>query len=228
MELVGPGVENIVLFLPLFRLAFPAGGNFPGSPAVPGGVVDFHPWLDIVHVHVKTDALSLVFHREALHFHTSGHQLVPLEQGRHPVEHVVLRLLDVIRRHVFKGEHSLHIQVSGAGDQIVLVGVFPCQLEADEMTPVVQIAAVHKVVFRGLPSRGVHLADAFPVLGGHQVLPDAGGGGAASAQGIQGTVFLEGLGRQLLRGKIRLVAVELHIGKSLVGGNFLQGDRCRR
>ena len=193
-------------------------------PAFAGGVVNLHPRLDVVHIHVEGNPVPFVLHGEGLHLHAAGHQVVPLKKGRHPVEHVVACFLDIVRHQVLKGEHPLHVQVAGAGDEVFLVGVLPGQLEADKVAAVVQGASIHKAVLRLDPAGGVHTADALPGLGGHQILTDAGVGRAAAAQGIQGAVRLKGFPGKILQRELRLVAVQLHIGLPRVGGKLLQGN----
>ena len=87
---------------------------------------------------------------------------------------MVAGLLDVIRHHVFKGEHPLHVEIAGAGDEVLLIGILTAELIADEMAAVVQVLAIHDVIFHRLPAAGLDLADAVPFLRGHQVLSDAG------------------------------------------------------
>ena len=95
---------------------------------------------------------------------------------------MVSGLLDVIRHHVFKGEHPLHVEIAGAGDEVLLIGILTAELIADEMAAVVQVLAVHDVIFHRLPAAGLDLADAVPFLHGHQVQTDVGIGGAAPAK----------------------------------------------
>ena len=177
---------------------------------------------------MEAHALAAVLHREGLQLHPTGHQLRAGEHRGHPVEHVVPRLLHVVGHQIFKGEHPLHIQVPGAGNQVLLVGVLPGELEPDEVAAVVEVAPVHQlgVVLGGLPAGGFYAADGLPVLGGHGVQPHAGIGRAAPAQGIQGAVLLKALGGlvQLLLGEARLVVAEYHIGLAGEGRQVLQGE----
>ena len=72
-------------------LSVRGGGLAPLGPALPRGVVDGDTGLDVIDVHVEADALPVVLHAEGLHQHAAGHQIVPLKDGGHPVEHVVDR-----------------------------------------------------------------------------------------------------------------------------------------
>ena len=128
MELPGVGVDHIP-GLCLFDFAALQG-------AVSGGVVDDHPRLDVVAEHIKADALALVLHGFGLHENPLGHQIIPFKNGGDPVEHMVTGLLHVVGHHVFKGEHPRDVQVPGAGNQVLLVGVFRRQLIADEVAAV--------------------------------------------------------------------------------------------
>ena len=183
MELPGVGV-NYVLGLRLFYRAALQG-------AVSGGVVDGHPGLNIVAEHVKAHALALVLHGFGLHKYPLGHQIFPFKDGGNPVEHMVAGLLHVVGHHVFKGEHPRNVQVPGASNQVLLVGVFRRQLIADEVAAVVQVLAVYAVILHRLPAGGLYLANLRPLLRGHGVQPHAGHGGAAPPQLVQLAVFLK-------------------------------------
>ena len=194
-------------------------GLIPLGPALPGGVVDGDAGLDVVDVHVEAHALPVVLHAEGLHQHAAGHQIVPLKDGGHPVEHVVVRLLHVVGHQVLKRQHAVHVHVPGAGDQVALVGVLAGELEADQVAAVIEVLAV---VLHIDPAGGGHRADALPVLGGHQLRPHAGPGRAAAAQPVQLAVGLKGLGGVLVLGEKGLVAVDGHIGLADIGGNLVQ------
>ena len=157
-------------------------------------------------------ALPPVLHRESLHLHPPGHQLIPLEHWGDPVENMILRLLHIVGHQVFKGEHPLHIEVAGAGDQVLLVGVLPSELKAQQVAAVIQVLPVHIVVLGGFPARGLHLSDRAPLLGGHGLQTHTGIGRSAPAQAVQGTVLLKGLRRPLLFRKIWPVVLQHHIG----------------
>ena len=107
---------------------------------------------------------------------------------------MVIRFLHVVRDHILEGKHAVYVKVTGSGDQILLVGVFSCQLKGDEMAPVVQILSVDEIVFDAVPSRGLDRADALPVCRGHQVLADVRVGGAAASEAVEIAVALEGYG----------------------------------
>ena len=87
---------------------------------------------------------------------------------------MVAGFLDVVRHQVLERQHPLHIQVAGAGDQVLLVGIFPGQLITNKMTAVVEVLAVHKVVLDSLPAGGFYLADAAPLLSGHEICAHIG------------------------------------------------------
>ena len=128
-------------------------------------------------------------------------------------------LLDIVRYHVFKGKHTLHIHIPGAGDEIFFIGVLAGQLVPDQVTAVIEILAVVLLVD---PPGGGDAADALPVLRGHQVRADIGKSRAAAAQQVQRAVGLERVGAHILLGEVGLVVVENHIGAVAVGGKILQ------
>ena len=86
--------------------------------AVAGSVVDFNSRLVVVAIHMEAHAVAPVLHGPGLHLHPLGHQIVAAENGGHPVQHMVAGLLYVIGHQVLKGQHTLGVQVAGAGDQI--------------------------------------------------------------------------------------------------------------
>ena len=198
--------------------------SIPLQGAGTGSVVDGDAGLVIIDIDVEADALALVLHRLGLHLHAPGHQLSALKDGSDPVEDVVAGLLDVIRHHVFKGEHPLHVEIAGAGDEVLLIGILTAELIADEMAAVVQVLAIHDVIFHRLPAAGLDLADAVPFLRGHQVQTDVGIGGAAPAKQIQAAVSLERVGGEVLLGKAGLVVLEHHIGLAGEGRDVLQRE----
>ena len=218
MEFLGAGVEHVgegggIRFL--------RGGVRLRQMALAGGVVDGDTGLDIVGVNGKAHALAAVLQRQGLHPNAPGHQLRALKVRCHPVEHVVAGLPDVRGHLVFKGQHPLYIQIPGAGDEVLLIGVFPRQLVADEVAAVVEVLAVHAVIFGQLPAAGLYLADGAPVLRGHQVPAHAGVGGAAAAQGVQGAVRFKRGPIQLAGVKVRLAAAHLRPGTAGIGGEGL-------
>ena len=85
---------------------------------------------------------------------------------------MVAGFLHKIRHHVFKGQHPLDVEVARAGDEILLVGILPGELVADEMTAVVQVFSVPEVVLDRYPAGRLDRSDAAPVGIGHQVAPD--------------------------------------------------------
>lgn len=126
---------------------------------------------------------------------------------------MVSRRLYIVCHLVLKGQHPLGVHVAGAGDEILLVGVFACQLKADEMTAVVEILAVYAVILRRVPACGLDLADGLPLLRGHQFNADVGIGHPAPAQGVQVRIRLKGVRAGQVTGvELRHIAVELRPG----------------
>ena len=199
MEFPRAGVEHIVHFR--------AGrGRGFRKAALARGVVDRDAGLDVVGV--DAEAHLVVLHGLPFHQNAACDQLAALKHRRDAVEHVVAGLLDVVGDHVFKGQHTLHVQVARAGDEVALVGIFARELVADEVAAVVEIFTVHTVVFRRLPAGGLDLTDGPALFRGHQVLPDAGVGHAAAPQLVQIAVALEGNGGVVRFGEVGVVPVD--------------------
>ena len=137
---------------------------------------------------------------------------------------MLVRLLYIVGHQVFKGEHPLDVQIPGAGDEVLGVGVLPRQLKADKVAAVVQRLAVHKVIFHALPARGLYRADLPPGLGGHQLPADVGVSRAAAAQAVQLAVCFKRLCGQLVLGKKWLVVVDGDVSLAGIGGDVVQGD----
>ena len=220
MELHGAGVEHIGALL-LRRAAGGLSGNgglghlLTAGGAGSGGVVDGNAGLHVVGVHAEGDPFPAVLHAVGLHQYAGGHQVVPLKDGGHPVEHMVVGLLHIVGHQVLKGQHPVHVHVPGAGDEVLLVGVLAGELEADQVAAVVQILPV---ILHIDPAAGLHRTDALPVLGGHEIGPHAGVGHPAPAQRVQVAVGLKGVGGVVVLCKVRNIVIDRHIGIAAVIG----------
>ena len=157
---------------------------------------------------MKADAPALIFHGICLHLHASGHQFCACKGGGHPVEHMIPGGGHIVCHLILKGQHPLHVHVPGASDEIFFVGVFAGKLKADEVAAVIEAPAVHKIILVLHPAGGLHLADALPLLCGHQVHADAGLRDTAAAQTVQLAVILIGIGGVFLLRKGRLIPVD--------------------
>ena len=80
---------------------------------------------------------------------------------------MVICFLYIVGNHILEREHSLYIEVSGAGNEVLLVGILPCELIPQQMATVVQVLAADEIVFDGVSAGRLHLANFAPVLGGH-------------------------------------------------------------
>ena len=165
-----------------------------------------------------SDAFPIVLHRPGFHLYPVCHQVIPVVDGGDTIEHMVARLLDVVRHHILKGEHPLGVQVAGAGDEVLLVGVLRRQLVADEMAPVVEAFPLHTVIAHRVPAGGFDLADVPPFFCGHQISADVGVGGGTPSQLVQLAIALKGGGGVIRRRKIGDVVVHLHIRGTVIGG----------
>ena len=101
------------------------------GPGLSGLVVDGDAGLDVVAVDAEGD--FVVLDGFGFQEHAGGDQVVPLKDGGDPVEDMVLREQDVVGDLVLEGEHAFHVQISGSGDQVLLIGVFAGELIADQI-----------------------------------------------------------------------------------------------
>lgn len=108
-----------------------------GSLALAGEIVDLDAWLDIVGIDIETDPGTIVLDRVALHLDAAGHQLVAMEIRGDPVQDMVAGLLYIVSYHILKGQHALHVEKAGTGDQIALIGILTGELVADQMAAVI-------------------------------------------------------------------------------------------
>ena len=125
--------------------------------------------------------------------------------GGHVVCHLIL-----------KGQHPLHVHVPGTGNEIFFVGVFTGKLKADEVTAVIEAPAVHKIILVLHPAGRLHLADALPLLCGHQVHADAGLCDTTAAQTVQLAVIFIGFGGVFILRKGGLIPVDDGVGAGAV------------
>ena len=222
MELFRAGVEHVFRFLSCRSIGICI------RPALSGRVVDRDARLHIVTVDIEADSVPLVLDRPSLELHARGDQIAPLEHRRCAVQHMVAGLPDVIRHQVLKRQHALHVEIPRARDQVAFVGVFTGQLVADQVAAVVQVFAVNKVILDRLPAGRLDLPDRAALLCRHQVGGDAGVRRAAPAEQVERRVFLERGGSIIRFCEIRLVTVDLDIGRAAVSRHTLQRDRGLR
>ena len=130
---------------------------------------------------------------------------------------MVARLLDIVGHHVFKGQHTLHIQIAGTGDEVHPVGILAGQLVTDEVATIVERFAVHKVILILDPAGGLDAADGAAFLCGHDVLTDAGHGLAAATQFIQFGIGFIGFGCEVFLREVGDIVKHRHIGFARIG-----------
>ena len=85
---------------------------------------------------------------------------------------MVACFFDVISHHIFKRQHPVHIHVSRTGDQILFVGIFRCQLIADQMAAIMKIFAVYKIVFYCMPAARFYFSNRTAFFRWHQIFSD--------------------------------------------------------
>ena len=129
---------------------------------------------------------------------------------------MIVRFPDIVCHHILKGQHTLHIHISGACNQISLVGVLPCELVAYEMAPVIQVFAVNIIIFNGMPACRLHRTYTAALFYRHQIHAYIGIGTAASAQTVKTAVGFKGGYRKIRFIKFRLVVIDCNIRLSAV------------
>ena len=230
MEFFGIDIEDVALLphchkigtLCLLRSIFAL------CPVFTGGIIDDHAGLGIVDIDIEADTVACILHRVGLHLYPPAYQFLTGKHRCYPVQHVVLRFLYIVGNHILKGQHTVHITVTGTGDQIAFIGVFTGELEANEMAAVIQALAVHMVILRLDPARRLDLRNALPALGRHNIHTDAGHGIAAAPKTIQRRIMLVGALSHILLSKFRLVVIDDHIGLAGKRRNIVKGSTILR
>ena len=100
---------------------------------------------------------------------------------------MMARLFNILSHLVLDRLHFL-IQIVGAGDQVLWIGVLAGKPVGDQMTAVIEIFASDKIVFYGMPAGGFDHANRSPLLRRDCFRSDTGVCHAASAQTVQRTV----------------------------------------
>ena len=105
---------------------------------------------------------------------------------------------DIIQHLKFKGLHPFRIQVAGTGDEIFLVGIFPCQGISNEMAAVVEVISFHQfMIINQLPTAGMNFPDGAPLLTGHSLGTYVSISCSAPSQGIQLAVLFKHFRRKI-------------------------------
>lgn len=111
MHLFAVGIEHVIL------LGF-VGFGFGSKTAFARGIVYLHARLYVIAIYVKAYSLALVLYGVRLHQHAAADKLVARENGSYSVRDVVAGFLDIVCDHILKGKHSLHVEITGAGDEV--------------------------------------------------------------------------------------------------------------
>ena len=135
---------------------------------------------------------------------------------------MIAGLADVVRGHGLERLHHVGVEIPGAGDEVFLVGVLPCQRVRDEVAAVVQIAALDKVVLVGLPAGRMDVGDILPLARRHEFLSKACLRSPAASQIIKVAVRLVGFGGHFFIREHRLAAVDLDIAFAAVGRDVVR------
>ena len=110
------------------------------------GIVNLNARLDIVGKDAVGNPGTLVFHRIAFHQNAVGQKIISLKNRRYTVHDMVAVFLHIVRNHIFEWQHALNVQVSGAGNQVLCIGVFAGQLKANEVATVVEILSIDQII----------------------------------------------------------------------------------
>ena len=76
-------------------------------------------------------------------------------------------LLHIVCHHILKGQHPFNVEIPGACDQVLHVGVFCRELIADQVTAVIKIFSINAVIPDRVPAAGLDLSDTPPLLSRH-------------------------------------------------------------
>ena len=92
---------------------------------------------------------------------------------------------DIVGNLIFVGKHSIHVHVSGAGDQIFLIRIFARQLIGNQMAPVVEIIAVDAFILDCMPAGRLDAANGTSWSIRKQIRAEAGDSVSASPLVVQ-------------------------------------------
>ncbi len=230
MEFACVGIQNIVGAYRLDGFLFRGRCRFDVG-AFPICIINADAGLHVIGEHAEGYARAPVLHGAALQQHAVCQQVIPVKDRRNPVQHMVFRLFYIVGYHILKGKHTFYIEIPGAGDKVLGIGVFAGKLVAYQVAAVVKVVAVHyAVIAHSMPAAGLYLADFPPFFRWHNVLANTGKGCAAAAQAVQlGVAFKGNLCIVVLR-EVRRIAVYLYIGRAIIRWDRCQvnGNRRRR
>lgn len=77
-----------------------------------GGIINFDTRLMIVNIYIKFYTGAVVFNGQSFHLNARSDEVFPFKDGRHAIEHVTVRFLDVVGDHILKGQHALHVEIT--------------------------------------------------------------------------------------------------------------------
>ena len=112
---------------------------------------------------------------------------------------------------VFERQHSLNIQISCSGDQVLLICILRRQLVSDQMAAVIHIFSIHEVILLIVPARRLDLPDRAAFFRRHRIRTYRSVCHAASSQRIEVTVALKGDIREIALRKIRNISIDRNI-----------------
>ena len=82
----------------------------------------------------------------------AARRLSPSKTWRHTIHNVLICFFYIVRYHIFKRKHSFYVQISGSGNKIFFICIFSCKLITDQMTAVIQIFSIDKIIFHSMPA----------------------------------------------------------------------------
>ena len=135
---------------------------------------------------------------------------------------MIASLFDVVGCHIFEWQHSINVQRSCAGDEVPFIGVFRRQLVSNKVTSVVQVFAIHKIIFDRVPSRWFYLTNGPALFGRHSLSADTGVRYSAAPKTVKLAVILERGRSQIFIGEIWDIIIDDDIQFTAIRRNICQ------
>ena len=129
-------------------------------------------------------SFSIILHRFSFHKHAGSQQIISFKNRCHPIHNVLICFFHIVRYHIFKRKHSFYVQISGSGNKIFFICIFSCKLITDQMTAVIQIFSIDKIIFHSMPAGRLYRTNISTLLRRHQILSHARHTDCASSKRI--------------------------------------------
>ena len=132
---------------------------------------------------------------------------------------MLICLFHIVRYHIFKRKHSFYVQISGSCNKIFFICIFSCKLITDQMTAVIQIFSIDKIIFHSMPAGRLYRTNISTLLRRHQILSHARHTDRTSSKRIQFSIRLIRSTAQLFFCKKRNVIIDCNICLSIICRN---------